>query len=236
MKYGLVLSIGMLTCCGTRAAAGAGSPAKPNVLRICIDDLKPLLDCCADSVMNSPNIDRLAARGVLFESGSCNPAVCAPSRNALLTGLRSQTRGIYDLGTNFRKSRPDAITLPRCFKQHGCRTEGLGKNFHVGHGNHEDSASWSALHFHAKSIGYALKENLAENTREAAFFDNKSPANLPKGAVDDSAHGDGELTREELLANHPDRDEAPQRFAAFDSDRNGILSREEFITSGKPKN
>src|SRR5690349_12706854 len=74
----------------------------PNVLLICVDDLKPALGCYGDRLAQTPNIDRLAARGLLFERAYCNQAVCSPSRNALLTGLRSQTLGIYDLGTNFR--------------------------------------------------------------------------------------------------------------------------------------
>src|SRR5918998_1078547 len=120
------------------AIAQAQATARPNVLFIAVDDLKPLLGCYGDKTARTPNIDRLAARGVLFERAYCNQAVCAPSRNALLTGLRPQTLGIYDLGTNFRNAAPDAVTLPQYFKKHGYRTEALGKIFHVGHGNHED--------------------------------------------------------------------------------------------------
>lgn len=177
-------------------------PVKPNVLLICVDDLKPQLGCYGDKHAKSPNIDNLAARGVRFDAAYCNQAVCAPSRNALLVGLRSQTLGIYDLGTNFRKSVADAVTLPQHFKQHGYRTEAMGKLFHVGHGNNEDAASWSVPHFQAKSIQYALKENNATPTREGALFENKNPANLPKGAayesadVDDSTYGDGKIADE----------------------------------------
>ena len=53
------------------------------------------------------------------------------------------------------------MTLPQYFKSHGYRTEGLGKIFHVGHGNHEDPESWSVPHWTAKVIGYALTENRA---------------------------------------------------------------------------
>ncbi len=158
---------------------------KPNVLLICVDDLKPQLGCYGDPIARSPNIDALAARGVLFERAYCNQAVCAPSRNALLTGLRSTTLGIYDLGTNFRKSRPDAITLPQIFKQHGYRTEGLGKIFHVGHGNHEDPASWSVPHWKTNVIAYAKPESKAASglTREEALFDNQPAQGLPKGPL-----------------------------------------------------
>src|SRR6478735_1703424 len=131
------------------AEGRAGS--KPNVLFIAVDDLKPLLGCYGDQTIQSPNIDRLAARGMLFRAAYCNQAVCAPSRNALMTGMRGETLGIYDLGTNFRVAVPDAVTLPQSFKQNGYRTEAIGKLFHVGHGNHEDPASWSVPHFQGRT-------------------------------------------------------------------------------------
>ncbi|MFM7316857.1 MAG: sulfatase, partial [bacterium] len=174
---------------------------RPNVLLICVDDLKPNIGCYGDPLAKTPNIDRLASKSMLFTQAYCNQAVCSPSRNALLTSLRPQTLGIYDLATNFRKSRPDAITFPQYFKANGYRTEGMGKIFHVGHGNNEDAMSWSVPHFKAKSIGYALKENQAP-TREGALFENQSPANLPKGAayemadVPDNAYGDGAIADE----------------------------------------
>src|SRR5687768_15277195 len=90
-------------------AAAAFGAEKPNVLLVCVDDLKPLLACYGDKFAKTPNADRLAARGMLFERAYCNQAVCAPSRNALMTGRRPQSLGIYDLGTNFRKSVPDAV-------------------------------------------------------------------------------------------------------------------------------
>jgi iduronate 2-sulfatase len=197
--------------------SGLKAADRPNVLLICVDDLKPLLGCYGDRTVRSPHIDRLAARGVLFERAYCNQAVCAPSRNALLTGLRPQTLGVYDLATNFRKAVPDAVTLPQHFKDHGYRTEALGKIFHVGHGNSEDPRSWSVPHFPAKTIGYALKENQAGPTREGALFDNKSPANLPRGAayekadVPDNAYGDGKIADEAVrrLRAAKDRPDEP---------------------------
>ena len=96
---------------------------KPNVLLICVDDLKPNLGCYGDSLAKTPNIDRLAQRSFLFERAYCNQAVCSPSRNALLVGLRPETLGIYDLPTNFRKSRPDAVTLPQLFKTNDLASE-----------------------------------------------------------------------------------------------------------------
>lgn len=182
---------------------------RPNVLLICVDDLKPLLGCYGDAVVKSPNIDRLAERGMRFDRAYCNQAVCAPSRNALLTGLRPQSLGIYDLGTNFRKAAPDVVTLPQHFKAHGYRTEALGKIYHVGHGNHDDAASWSVPLWHAEVIRYALPESRARKglTREEALFSNVAvdrTGNLPRGAayesadVPDTAYPDGQIADEAI--------------------------------------
>ncbi len=188
-------------CALLTTALFAAAADKPNVLLICVDDLKPLNGCYGDPLAKTPNLDRLAKRGVLFEQAYCNQAVCAPSRNTLLTGRRPQSLGIYDLGTNFRRAVPEIVTLPQDFKNHGYRSEAMGKLYHVGHGNHEDPASWSVPHFKAKTIGYALKEN-QKPTREGALFDNKDPAKLPRGAayemadVPDNAYGDGKIADE----------------------------------------
>jgi iduronate 2-sulfatase len=192
-------------CCVVVYGAAAG---KPNVVLVCVDDLKPALGCYGDKIAKSPNIDRLAKRGVLFERAYCNQAVCAPSRNALMTGVRPTTMGIYDLGTNFRLASSNAVTLSQYFMRHGYRAEALGKIFHVGHGNHEDAASWSVAHWKANSIAYALPESRANQglTREEALFAN-DPANvakLPRGApyesadVPDEGYPDGKIAAEAI--------------------------------------
>jgi iduronate 2-sulfatase len=84
---------------------------RPNILFIAIDDLKPVLACYGDLLAHTPNIDRLAARGVVFDSAYVNQAVCGPSRNSLMLGLRPQSTGLYDLGTHFRDIYPDAVTF-----------------------------------------------------------------------------------------------------------------------------
>jgi iduronate 2-sulfatase len=176
-----------------------GAAERPNILLICVDDLKPMAGCYGDTRVQTPHIDRLAARGVRFDAAYCNQAVCAPSRNALLTGLRPQSLGIYDLGTHFRKTRPDAVTLPRYFRDHGWRTASLGKVFHVGHGNRDDEASWSVPSVKGEVVAYA---SVAGDTREAALFGNRSAKGLPRGPaweaadVADDAYPDGQLARE----------------------------------------
>jgi iduronate 2-sulfatase len=144
------------------ALAGVAShaaEARPNVLFIAIDDLKPALGCYGDAYAKTPNLDRLAGRALRLDRAYCNQAVCAPSRNALMTSLRPQTLGIYDLTTNFRNSRSEAVTLAQYFRSHGYRTTAIGKILHTGHGNHDDEASWSEKPIHPKAESYARPEN-----------------------------------------------------------------------------
>lgn len=167
---------------------------KPNVLLICVDDLKPLLGCYGVPLAQTPNVDRLAARGVLFERAYCNQAVCAPSRNALMTGLRPQTIGVYDLPTNFRHGVPDAVTVAQYFRQHGYRTEALGKIFHVGHGNHEDAASWTVPHWRPQGGGYQLPASTA--VKRPARTGGARGAATECADVADNAYGDGMIADE----------------------------------------
>jgi iduronate 2-sulfatase len=119
------------------------STKKKNILFIAIDDLRPELNCYGASYMKTPNIDRLAKQGLLFENAYCQQAVCAPSRNSIMTGLRPDAIKIYDLGTFFRKTVPNIVTLPQQFKNNGYISETVGKIYHTGHGNQDDELSWS---------------------------------------------------------------------------------------------
>ncbi|HQQ92875.1 MAG TPA: sulfatase-like hydrolase/transferase, partial [Kiritimatiellia bacterium] len=202
------------------ALSGMAAPParRPNILLICVDDLKPLLGCYGAPAVQTPNIDRLAARGLLFERAYCNQAVCAPSRNALMTGLRPSSLGIYDLATHFRVSAPDAVTLAQTFRRAGYRTEALGKILHVGHGNTEDAASWSVPPWKPRGGGYALPANREAQKQavvraRAAGLPPEKIANQAKGsatecaAVPDNAYGDGMIA-----------DEAARRLDAARSD------------------
>lgn len=201
----LSLTVGWMVPGGEKLVVASPSDARPNVLLICIDDLKPVAGCYGGQAL-TPNIDRLAARGVLFESAYCNQAVCSPSRNALMLSLRPQTLGIYDLGTNFRKSRPEAVTMAQHFSGHGYRTQAMGKIFHVGHGNGEDSASWSIPHWRPQTSQYKLPASTASS---------RDSKNGPRGTatesadVDDEAYGDGLIAGEavrrlQTAASSPD--------------------------------
>ena len=179
---------------------------RPNILMILVDDLKPSLNVYGDEWVHSPNIDRLASRGIRFDMAYCNQAVCAPSRNNLMLGSRSTSLGIYGLSTNFRSVEPAAITLPQFFKQHGYHAAGVGKIFHIGHGNTDDAESWSEPFHPEKVIDYVLPESTGgQLTREEAYFSNQvldRIKSLPRGAaweradVSDDAYSDGRIAEE----------------------------------------
>ena len=88
----------------------------------------------------TPNIDRLAARGIVFDKAYCAQAVCSPSRTAMLTGLRPDTTKVWDLDTHFRDAQPNCVTLPQHFRQNGYHTSALGK---IEHHGFEDGPSWT---------------------------------------------------------------------------------------------
>ena len=114
--------------------------AKPNVLFIAVDDLRPELGCYGSSIAKSPNIDRFAKSAVTFTRAYCQQAVCNPSRASLMTGLRPDTIKVWDLKTDFRKTTPEAVTLTQQFMNHGYHAVGIGKIFH---NDIQDPLSWS---------------------------------------------------------------------------------------------
>ncbi|MFV0443803.1 MAG: sulfatase [Planctomycetaceae bacterium] len=121
----------------------ASAAERLNVLFIASDDLRPELGCYGHPQVKSPNVDRLASEGMLFNRAYCQQAVCNPTRASLMTGLYPETLQVFDLPTHFRDKRPDAVTIAQHFKDHGYHAERVGKIFHVGHGNRDDPLSWS---------------------------------------------------------------------------------------------
>ena len=155
MKSLLTLAATLLSITALHAAD------KPNVLFIAIDDLRPELGCYGNKLIKSPNIDRLAARGTLFNRAYVSQAVCSPSRTAMLTGLRPDTTRVWDLETHFRVARPDCITLPQHFKANGYHCAALSKVYHAGL---EDGRSWSEPHWYPK--GKSVDTDLVDWTKQ----------------------------------------------------------------------
>lgn len=136
---------------------------RPNILFIPVDDLRPELGCYGNTIIKTPNIDRLAKGGVTFLRAYCQQAVCNPSRASLLTGLRPDTLQVWDLRTELRDNLPDVVTLPQFFKNKGYTTVGIGKTFH---NTFPDTLSWTSkphidgFPFDPDAV-YTNEENLA---------------------------------------------------------------------------
>ena len=185
--------------------ADAAASQKLNVLMIAVDDLRPQLGCYGDQLVRSPNLDKLAARGLVFNRAYCQQALCSPSRTALLTGLRPDTTTIVTIGPHFRDFVPNVVTLPQYFKNHGYVTRAIGKVYHDGL---DDKASWSAPHENRSVPGYGpqgqarLKERLAEAKRAGIDVSDRRKApygpaceapDLPDNQLRDGANTDRAL-------------------------------------------
>ncbi len=122
---------------------GAGeSRQKPDVLFIAIDDMNDwisLLD--PESPIRTPNLERLAGRGMLFTRGYCISPACNPSRVATLTGLRPSTSGVYANNSDWRRALPERRTIMQQFQAAGYSVRGAGKIFHhKGKGFHDEAS------------------------------------------------------------------------------------------------
>ena len=105
----------------------AQQKTKPNILFIAIDDLKPILGCYGNTLIKTPNIDRLAKMGTVFMSNYCQQAVCGPTRASIMTGKRPDYTKVWDLKTKMRDINPDILSLPQYLITQGYSTQGIGK-------------------------------------------------------------------------------------------------------------
>lgn len=132
---------GMLCAACVMGSAGrvpAADGVRPNVLFIAVDDLNPILGCYGDPVVRSPNMDRLAAEGLLFRRAYCQTALCMPSRSSLLSGYRPETLQ-NRAGPLTGKAPAATVTLPQLFRNAGYTTVSVGKVYHY---NNDDPDGW----------------------------------------------------------------------------------------------
>jgi arylsulfatase A-like enzyme len=155
LNRAMLAGTALCVAAGAAIAAPAGDASRPtpaakrmNVLFIMADDFRPWTGAYGAKVA-TPNLDRLAKRGVRFDNAYSQWPICGVSRASLFTGLRPNTIGKANNFEKFRCAQPDIQTLPQYFKNAGYVSVRVGKAYHqgvpndIGTAGPDDPASWS---------------------------------------------------------------------------------------------
>ncbi len=114
------------------APPGMAEPATPNVLFLIADDLNTSLSSFGHPQCVTPNLDRLAERGVKFENMHCQYPVCGASRASIMSGLYPYSNLTLGNEGTLRGNMPDVVTLPQVFRNHGYYVVRVSKIYHMG--------------------------------------------------------------------------------------------------------
>jgi iduronate 2-sulfatase len=184
---------------------------KMNVLFIAVDDMNNDLGCFGHPLVKSPNIDRLAAQGIVFTNAYCQFPLCSPSRSSLFTGLRPDRTRVFNLQYHFRQDLPERITLPQMFMNNGYYVARVGKMYHygnpgdIGTNGLDDKVSWMERFNPAGRDKTTLELDIINYTPKRGL--GSAMAFLSDKDGKDVEHTDGKVADQviELLKKHKDK-------------------------------
>jgi arylsulfatase A-like enzyme len=199
------IALGALCVCAggaTKPAAARRPPGKPNVLFIIVDDLRPDFACYGNTEVKSPNLDRLAGEGLLFQYAYCQFPLCMPSRASVLSGYRPES--IKSTGRVTGHVPAGTATLPQLLRNHGYVTVSAGK---VYHDNDDDPAGWVRRYtdtFDSEGkwcngycSGYQLEKNRALVQK---YLQGKRGQGLPASSITEITDTPDEKTPDGIIA------------------------------------
>jgi iduronate 2-sulfatase len=144
-----LLLLVLLTASLTPSLKADNTPqSRPNVLFLICDDLNCDLSCYGHPMVKSPNIDRLAARGVRFDKAYCQYPLCGPSRASFMAGMYPDQTLIHRNAIYIREHLPNVKTMSQMYRDAGYTATRIGKIYHynvplhIGTSGHDDPYSW----------------------------------------------------------------------------------------------
>ncbi|MDP7303742.1 MAG: sulfatase-like hydrolase/transferase, partial [Pirellulaceae bacterium] len=149
-KTSLVLLITFVLITVGQLARQSNAADRPNVLFLICDDLNCDLACYGHPQVKSPNIDRLAKRGLRFEHAYCQYPLCGPSRASFMTGMYPDQTLVHRNAIYIREHLPNVQTMSQMFRRNGYFATRIGKLYHynvplhIGTSGHDDPYSWDA--------------------------------------------------------------------------------------------
>lgn len=169
--------------------------SKQNILFICVDDLRPMINSYGATNMITPNMDALAAQGLIFNNAFTNIAVCGASRASVMTGIRpSQTR-FTDYTSKASIDAKNAVALNQIFKDNGYETISYGKVYHFGDDNKE---YWTEIDKEYVQTDYQDPASIARKNASETIEQGRYGPAFEYPDVDDYVYNDGKITKKAI--------------------------------------